>query len=268
MRLEQLDRRVLGAIRFLDATTGLSINAPILVSATGVNFVRNRSGFAVVFATPGYPDLQAHTEVFEQPPPTPNLETVSIVVQVTDPNRQYLPRRYTLKLPRDPAVENASAENSLFRPQDVLLYRAPIARTASGWAVIRGVVKDATTLQRLPWALIRVVQSGKVAWSLADWRGEASIAVPEIPAITFSSDPGAVMTAEVEITLEARFDPSVQKIPDANDWFSIGNPNPDYIPDPDFLKTLPAKEVSLRSRDRPYKLASGQDRAETLLVAQ
>ncbi len=158
MSLDCIDRRVLGAVRCLDATTGSSLSNPVLLKAKGINFGRNRSGYYVILGAPGYPSLQAHTRVFQQPPATPALGSVTVELQVSDPSGQYLPRRYKLPLPRDPLPQNADRSNSLFQPADILLYPTPIAHTAPGWAVIRATVReDGINPQRLPWSLIRVV---------------------------------------------------------------------------------------------------------------
>jgi hypothetical protein len=46
--VELLDDRVLGAIRFLDAETGLPIRSPLSVAGEGMCFVANRSGMFVI----------------------------------------------------------------------------------------------------------------------------------------------------------------------------------------------------------------------------
>ncbi len=370
MSLEVRDRRVLGAVRCLDATTGAPLRESVLMTAKGISFGRNRSGYYVIFGASGYPSLQAHTTVFQKPPATPVLGSVTVELQVSDPSGQYLPRRYTLPLPRDPAPENANQSNSLFQPAPVVLYPAPTARTAPGWAVIRATVQEeGINSQRLPWALIRVVPNSSsvvgdeplsetinfnetnnklyitldgtsselslpegslsraeivdainneinqsfedelpvdyvqltpsqqleistdssvqfssirvranpalgfltdapqpIARGMADWRGEALVAVPGIPVTTWETgdtEDGSPTTTAISVTLDILFDPVLNKIPDQTDFSILSDPNKGYIPNPDVLETqwhnLPSGSIS-------YQLASGLDRADILSV--
>ena len=261
MTLVQVDRRVLGAIQLVDATTGAPIQRRLQMSGRGVQLVWNRGGYAVIYAADG---LQAYSQSFLAPA-SPALATVSTQVSVIDPEGQYLPRQVTIKLPRDPDSTKATAADFLFQPIRVAVYRSPAAQVASGWAVIRATVVDKTTSQRLPWALIRVVQSSpaKVTLSLADWRGEALISVSGIPVTTPGAGVGAVLVNEIDITIEIVFNPLLTMIPIASDLSTLTDPNAGYVPDPDDLET---RRASLRSGSLPYKLASGRDRADTLAV--
>ncbi len=376
MSLEVCDRRVLGAVRCLDATTGAPLLVPVSVTAKGISFVRNRSGYYVIFGALGYPSLQAHTTVFQEPPTTsdhesvPPLGSVPIKFQVSDPNGQYLPRGYTLSLPRDPDPENANQSNSLFQPANVLLYPTPTARTVPGWAVIRATVQEeGTNPQRLPWTLIRVVPNSSsvvgdkslseiinfnetnnklyitldgtsrelslpelslsraevvnainneinqsfenelpvdyvqltpiqqleistdssaqfssirvranpalgfitdvpkpIARGMADWRGEALVAVPGIPVTTWETgdtEGGSPTTTAISVTLDILFDPVLNKIPDQTDFSILSDPNKGYIPNPDLLE---AQWHNLPSGSISYQLASGLDRADILSV--
>ena len=373
MSLECIDRRVLGAVRCLDATTGSLLSNPMLVKAKGINFGRNRSGYYVILGAPGYPSLQAHTSVFQQPLATPALGSVTVELQVSDPSGQYLPRLYNLPLPRDPLPQNADRSNSLFQPADILLYPTPIAHTASGWAVIRATVReDGIKPQRLPWSLIRVVPNSSsvvsdeplsdsidldetnnklhitldgtsrelslpsgsrsrelvvneinnainqafgggvqlnyaeltetnqlaistdssaqfssirvransalgfltdvplaIARGMADWRGEALVAVPGIPVTTWETgetEDASPMKNEISVTLDIVFDPVLKKISDQADLSILSNPNKGYIPNPDVLETRWHDLHDLPSDSISYQLASGLDRADILSV--
>lgn len=266
MKLELLDRRVLGAIRLLNAATGLPLPDAIKINNPGSKFLRNPRGYYVIQGILGNASLEAHTKDFLTPPNTPEIVSVSLSLQIMPLNKQYLPRRYTLKLPRDPNPVNIQQENSLFKPVDVRLFLATNAPTAINWAVLRATVKEKDTNQRLPWALILVLRNGvsaPIARSLADWRGEALIAVPGVPATTWVEGSGPVLTTEIDITLEVIFDPTVQTIPDGVDFSRLTDPNQDYLPDPDDME---ARRGSLRSGSVADKLAAGSDRATTLLV--
>ena len=137
MRLEQVDRRILGAVRFVDATTDLPIASVLSVKANGLKFVRNLSGDYVIAGARG---LEDHATAFDKPPASPALGALTFEISIDDPAREYLSRRHTLKLPRDPNPENAGARDSLFRAVKVRLFPSSIAFTGVGWAVIRASV--------------------------------------------------------------------------------------------------------------------------------
>jgi hypothetical protein len=96
MMLTRSDHRILSALQFVDAATGVTIANPIQVSALGVQFVRNRSGYVLAFAAPGVASLKDYGDAFDAPLNTPEVNSVAIDVQVTDPTGEYLPRRYIL----------------------------------------------------------------------------------------------------------------------------------------------------------------------------
>ncbi len=197
MTAELLDRRVLAGIRFVDGVTGLAIARMLAVSAPNVRWIRNRSGDYVVAGAPG---LEAHVTAFAAAPGAPPLGTLDMTLTVRDPLGEYLPRRATIELPRDPDPTHGDQPGSLFRPVTVPLYPAPIARTAPGWAVLR------VTAQGLPGALLKVVEDGTdrvLARGQTDARGEALVAVPGIPVTTFNTGTGPVLATEVAATIQA-----------------------------------------------------------------
>lgn len=263
MIAEWLDRRVLGAIQLVDAITGETVRDRVRVAATGVQMVQNRSGRWVVFATPGIEALQPYTDAFPVPPVAPALESIAIALSMRDASGFYLPRQQLIQLPRNP---DAAASNSLFQPIAVSMYRSPVASVAPGWAVIRATVIDQANGRRLPWALIRVVQTvpaAAVTLSQADWRGEALIAVPGIPVAMSSSGNGAVLTREVAVTLEVVVDPTLQPIASNTDVSMIRDPNLGYLPNPEDLND---RRASLQTGNVTTQLASGRDRSMTLSV--
>ncbi|MEX0268934.1 hypothetical protein AB3R30_07320 [Leptolyngbyaceae cyanobacterium UHCC 1019] len=265
MLVQSIDRSVLGTVRFLDAITGIPIRDRLSVTAPGIRLIRNRSGDFVIADVLGNPNLQAYCSTFVHPTGTPDLEleSVSIQLQVVDPTLRYLPRQRIIRLPRN---SNPATENSLFQPVAVQLYRSPIAQTAPGWGVLRATVVNQSSNERLPWALIRVVQSSpaNITLAQADWRGEALIAVPGIPIRVSATGTDSVLTNEVNVTLEVLFDRELQPISATADLSSLTDPNPNYVPDPDYLE---ATKASIRSGSLTYSLASGRDRSATLAVS-
>ncbi|HEU0016092.1 MAG TPA: hypothetical protein VFQ45_20610 [Longimicrobium sp.] len=208
MSADLVDRRVLGAVRFVDAVTGDTVEGPLRVAAPGVRWTRNRRGWWVVAGAPG---LEAHTGVFPTPPAQPPLGSVPVVLTVEDGAGRYLPRRYTLALPRDPDPKKADRPNSLFRPADVPLYASPAGGVAAGWAVVRASVTRGGA--PAAGALLRVLRKSDEAapaapaqvlgWGMADERGEALVAVAGIPVTTWDEGgDGQVLATEVDARVQ------------------------------------------------------------------
>ncbi len=263
--LEQSDRRIIAAIRCVDAVTNLQILAPLHLQAPGLKLIRNQSGYYILLQAPGF---EEYIRNFVQP--LNGIASVIVTLQVFDPSGRYLPRQAALQLPRNPDLAEAEEPSSIFQPVTLRLYPTAIAQTAPGWAVIRATVTDADTGDRLPWAVIRVTRTSDPEIDLmaqADWRGEVLVAVPGIPVTNWETaiSPGrdAVTTIEVEATLDVIFDPSLQTIPATADLSTVPDPNPGYFPDPEALL---ARQTELRSGSLTYSLASGRDRAEQLAV--
>lgn len=268
MRLEQIDRRVLGALRLRDTTSGMDIAEPLVVTAAGVDIRRNRRGDYVIFETPEHTDLQRHTTEFFEPLSQPSPRSVEIWVHIRDPQERYLARQIRVLLPREPNA--AIASQSLFQAIVVSLFPAPTAATRPTWAVVRATLRHHDTRHRLPWAMIRVSRvSGSAAptWSQADWRGECLIAVPTIPLVNWEAVSGPVLTRSVEVLYAGFVDPAVVPLPTPPAGATLVDLNPTYWPDPDALEQLPARAVEIDSDESPpYTLAAGQDIAATLLI--
>lgn len=235
MSVEHVDRRVLGAVRFVDAVTGADVDAPLRVDAAGVRWIRNRSGWWVAASAPG---LEAHTLAFEAPPSAPPLGSVATELTVEDPTGRYLRRRAALALPRSADPRKAATPDSLFRPREVALFRAPAAAVAAGWAVVRASVSRGGA--PLADALLRVVRKGDaqqvMGRGMTDARGEALVAVAGIPVTTWDEEgQGGVLATEADARLEVL-------------WKAPTGP-----PDPDELAAL---KKPLGGAD--VKLASGR----------
>jgi hypothetical protein len=163
----------------------------------------------------------------------------------------------------------------VFKTVDVALYPSPTAATASGWAVIRATVLAAAATpgerpRRLPWAWIRVVREAigsngflpAPAFALADWRGEALIAVAGLPVTTW--DGSSTLAAQVSVRLEVVFDARLTPLPEQIDWLHFRDPNAGYLPNPDLLN---GPDPQLQDgRINAYRLASGRDSPDRLEV--
>jgi len=246
MTREFSERRVLGAVRFIDATTQTRILEPLAVRAEGARIVRNRSAHYVIFAAPG---LAAHTQSFMSPPSEPALASVAITLEVADPAGRYVTRRSVIRLPRDPDPTHADQLDSLFRAIDVMLFPSPSAGTRPGWALVRGTVVEAGTERPLGGALLRVVRvsdAALLARGMSDARGEALVAVPGIPVITFGEG-DAVTETTVDVALSAVFDPAAGTVADPDD--------------------IEARRADLPTTSFTRRLSSGRLLAATFAVA-
>ena len=246
MRLEAVESRVLGAVRYLDATTGQPVGRLLEVRGQGVRLVRNLRGLYVLAAAPG---LEEHPPSFQQPPLNPAVEGLTVTLSVADPAGRFLPRTHTLKLPRGP---------QLFEPVDVRLYPAPAASLSPGWAVARVTVTDAGG-KPLPGALIRVLRAADsqlLASGLTEWRGaavgEALVPVAGIPITIWGGDAPdePVVVQKVPAVAQAYADP-------------FFDPAAGRAPDPDRLE---AARAGLPSASQNIDLASGREVVVTLSV--
>lgn len=204
--LERYEWRVLGALRLADATTGATIGRALQVEAPDASLVRNRSGLYVIRHWAG---LATHESEFLAPPADPAPGSQSLTLSVTDPEGGYLPVTAVLRLPRSPDPAHADDADSLFQPAVVSLFPSSGAPVGANWAVLRVSVSDTASGDALGGALLRVRSNGDVLGrGLSDWRGEALVPVVGVPVTTFSDDPHAVVISEINVTLEAAFDPA------------------------------------------------------------
>lgn len=194
---ERLDRRVLGALRLVDAASGLPIRRPLRIEGEGFRLLRNRSGLYVIDQVDA---LAEHRDAFESPPDEPALGSASIALSVRDPASQYLPRLLSVALPRDPDPDNSDQPGSLFRAIDVPMYPSPVAAVGGNWSVLRvaitqPAVAPATVGDPVPGVLVRVLrqvdgETHVLARALSDARGQTLVAVPGIPVTQFSDGNG------------------------------------------------------------------------------
>ncbi len=258
IELERVESRITGAIRFVDAVTATPIDEPFQLNSADASFVRNRSGLYVIRTVKGFADYEAS---FETPPAVAASE---LNVTISDPGGRYLPRIAHLVLPRDPDPKSSASAASLFQAIDVEMFSAPAAAVAVNWAVLRISLASADG-HRLGGALVRVLRNGSVlARSLTDWRGEALLPVAGVPVTTFGESAGAVVTSEIEVTVQAVFDANVGTRTTAAD---VGGGRPPAvlpIVDPAALEaaaaTLPSNQQVLSiaaRRSQPVSMTIG-----------
>jgi hypothetical protein len=236
--LERVESRVLGALRFVDAPTGAPLRAPLTLRALDgrVRFVRNGGGDWVVAAWSELPD---HEAAFAAPPGTPAIGSRALRIEVADPTGVHLARRVALALPRDPDPEHASDPTSLFRPLEVPLYPSPRASTGANWGVLRVTLREGRG-DALGGALLLVRRNGSVLGrGVTDGRGEALVALPGVPMVTFGEDEEAVVVTSIAVSLQAVFDPAAgTRMPTST--LAAGRPAPTPVVDPEALEDAAA----------------------------
>ena len=181
------DRRILGGIRIVDASTGEMVTAPLTLSADRLSFKRNRSGiFAVIGIAPGTVEeaaLAKHITAFATPPAQPDPGSVNFTVTVSDPRQTYIPRRFTLDLPR--------GEN-WHLPIDVALHPTPAAPVGPNWSGLRASLnrqegEDSVPLAGARLTIIRDSDDKVLGRGFADRRGEVLAIAVGIPVIDFTA---------------------------------------------------------------------------------
>ena len=195
-------------------------------------------------------ELAEHRDHFAEPPAAPPPGSLTLPLSVTDPRGEYLPRRLSLALPRDP--EGEGEEDSLFRPRVVRLFPAARSRTGPNWSVLRVTLTEDGTGDALGGGLVRVRRNGDIlARGLTDGRGEALVAAVGVPLLTFGEEEDAVVVDEVAVTVEAAFDPDEGTRMSAA-ALAAGEPPPRPEVDPDALDeqatALPLAVAARRSQ--------------------
>ncbi|HNQ03553.1 MAG TPA: hypothetical protein PKH69_02970 [Thiobacillaceae bacterium] len=261
--LERVERRVLGALRCIDATTGATIEQDLEVGLAtpdgeAARLLRNRSGLYVITLAPG---LEAHAAAFAQPPADAPR---AYVATVRDPAGRYLPRRAGLGLPRDPDPAHADQAGSLFRPVEVPLYPSGSAPAGANWAVLRISLVEAGG-DRLGGALLRVVRNGTVlARGLTDWRGEGMLPVAGVPVTTWSDDPNLVVVNTLDVQVEAVFDPAAGRRVRAAEVAADHPPATPPMVDPDAIE---AARASLPQTAQAVTIAARREQTLSLVLA-
>ena len=188
-----LDRRALAWLRLVDVH-GRPVSGPVRIEGEGVRTVAKGPGEFAVLAAAG---LEAHVAQFEQPPATPALRSRHILVDLTPAAAEVAPRRFDLRLPRDPAPDHSDQADSLFQPALIELLPSPRARPNGSACLLRVAVARKDDKRRIENALVRArSDDGQfTARAITDARGEACLVFPVLP-LAF---PGGGANVEPEI---------------------------------------------------------------------
>jgi len=253
---EAIERRVFGAIEFVDDLTEARVLDPLQVDApAGVGLQRNRLGLYVVRSVPGY---DAYTHAFDDAPARPARRDFAL--QVRDPRQHYLPCAFSLALPRwlpTPQVPVDTADSAL-QPLPLRLYPAAARPLRASWAVLRIAVQVEGSNPALGLANVLVEAAPQVAGlpvqhTLTDRRGEALLAVRNAPAIVPDAGPPG-LTREFGVALRFVLDAAV-----------VRTSNEPDIPVPDPTTVLARRDanhaqVRMVAPAEPQLLSAGASR--------
>jgi len=193
----RLERRVLGAIEFIDAMTGATITRSMQVQ-TNARIYRQRSGLWVIADAPG---LHDYTLEFSQAPALPAVGSLPITLTVMDPGREYQSTTIEVPLPRDP---DPAAANSVLKPHQVKLWRTAAAALSPSWTVYQATLVLAGTETPIVGALLSLEAGGHTVHALSDATGQATLALVGQP--LFALDATAKLTRTLAAEVSVRRD--------------------------------------------------------------
>lgn len=203
-----VDRRILGAVRPIDAVTGAAIRGPLKLTGPGLSFQRTRSG---AYAIVGASGLEAHLGAFDAPPALPAAETLSFAFEIEDTTGHYLSAAAAIRLPRRWNPVNGVRDPMV--PIDVALAPTAARDLPPSWAGVLAQVADQNG-QAVRGALVEVFTAGgvtsRLGWSLTNDRGLSLVPVPGLPSLReIENDPNQpddnqIVTAETTTDIRVR----------------------------------------------------------------
>lgn len=184
-----LDRRALALLSLVDPT-GRPPSGPVRIEGVGVRTTAKGAGLVGVLAAPG---LEAHERSFAAAPAAPAKGSLAVPLDITPTDRRLAPRRFVLRLPRDPDPAHKAAADSLFAAQVVQLLPSPNATGVGSACVLRVSVRRTTDGAMVENALVRArSDNGQMTtMALTDAAGEAALVFPFVP-MTFPGGGGSV----------------------------------------------------------------------------
>lgn len=235
-------RRVWAALRFVDAMSGHTIEAPLRLDIPGARLQRNRSGFYVVTALDDPANLDARRAYENAFDPIPAAQALPLIGSVSDPAGRYLARRFALALPRATFAADPDDTAPLFQPAPITLDPSPATALLPTWAALRLSVTRAGA--PAAHAAIRVHREGTeslLGRGMTDARGEALVAVVGIAQVT-PGDGELVVETEIAVDIVISADTALA---------------PGALVDPDQLAAR-AAGPGLSRLTAPRRLASGR----------
>ncbi len=180
------ERRILAGVRFRDASTGETVMSPLEISSDRLSFTRNRSGRPGVTGIrpqgAAEEQLAAHLAAFSDAPAQPAADSLAFAAVVTDPSSLYIPRAFSIGLPRG---------DDWADPIEIDLYPAPAATVGPNWSGLRASLRqqDDTPLTGARVRILRDSDGTELGQGYSDQRGEVLAIAVGIPVIDFTTTP-------------------------------------------------------------------------------
>jgi len=190
--VEDVQTRLLAALRFFDPATSVAVEGAMRIRAPDLATWRKPNGDLLVLAPAG-----------AEPP------AGSYPVDIRPLAGGYAPRRYMLKLPRDPDPAHAADAGSLFQPVRVPMLPGPDYQPKGNLALLRVTLRRSTDNARIGGALLRLTPTApglQPARAITAAAGEALLAVPGMP--LSSPGPGATVVPTIDAALELLIRPA------------------------------------------------------------
>lgn len=228
-----LDRRALVLLQLVDGR-GQPVEGPVAVTGPGVRSVAKRGGQIALIEATG---LATYGASFATPV-APAVASLTLAVDLTPAAGDVLPRRLTLRLPRDPDPANRALLASLFQPVVVPFAASPRTKANGNDCILRVAVKRTTDQAMVENALVRARSADGThsAWGLTDASGEAALVFGALP-ITFAGGGGATLPT-IDCAVVVHADPASARFATPQTLAaarrdaatrSTGHPNPDAI---------------------------------------
>lgn len=212
--IDVVERRYLAGFRFVDNVTMQPVSLPVTVTVPeAASIFLNRSG---VYVMSSAASLEGHVTAFEAPPGTPALEKVTVNLRVDDQTGAFLPRWFSVKLPRDPDPEHKNKDKSLFHVLEIPLLPGPSYSAGGLWSGIRVSIGSGVLGRESVYVEVTDDDDGTVLGvGMSDSDGEAFIPLPGIrPLRHAAGHSGNVMTTITAATLKASWEPGRTWPPD------------------------------------------------------
>jgi len=196
-----LDRRALALLRLVDVY-GRTITEPVRIAGDGVRSQRKADGTIAITTAFGF-DSYGSTFIA---PASPAIGSQAIVLDLAPASSEQGPRRFTLRLPRNPDPATAGQADSIFRGVAIDMLPGPAARLAGSACALRVTVTRKSDKKVVQNALVRARSEDEQfsARGLTDARGEATLIFPALP-IAFPGA-GANLKREIEARVAVTVD--------------------------------------------------------------
>lgn len=202
-----LDRRAIALLALVDGF-GAPVAGPVAIAADGVRTVGKTLGRIAVLEAPGFAD---YTAAFALPPAAPAVGSRTLVLDLTPGDPGVLPRRLSLRLPRNPDPAQRDNPASLFQPVRVELSPSPRVAANGNACILRASVHRAGDGAMVENALVRArsADGAHTAWTLTDASGEAALVFPALP-VSFTG-PGGTPSRTIACSVLVHADPVVAR---------------------------------------------------------